>query len=305
MPTPVSSFGSYASTTVSPLDDDRFARVNQLGLAGYALLTQWLVNSRGVLEDVFLFGKDSSFPDAKYQYKGNPLVSRESTLQLINDQGAIGYAYKGIGRYLVENSASTAGFVFARDVSRTESYAYETQPSGSPIGKEVFASQLSAQGARGFQFLGPFGFDPAGVANIFGKVMGSSITYEYVMEAGDFTGIDDMAQRLNAHGARGLVYRGLYAVDNAQTFVQLYEKSSAQLLPIQYRVEVPRSNIEGRDPVAYVDPTFFVFAVSGQANDLGALGYFYLPIASRSRINGQIYAKDIAGGAYKILRLPE
>ena len=287
VPTPIASTAGYAVGTVSFQDADRFAELNRQGQLGYSLLRKLQINSRGVMVDAFVLEKDSSQADARYQYRGGPRTLAEMTLSVVNEQGAAGFAYKGVSRYVVANPADQFGWIFAKDLSKNETYVYETRPSGSPIAKAALVDQLNAQGARGFRYLGIYGFGASPGARMYGKLAGSSVTYAYTVENGDFVDIADMSQRLNAQGARGMLYKGLFAVDDLQTFVQVYEKSSAQVGPVEYRVEPTRET-----PPSLFNPTGFVFTDAAQANDLGALGYFYLPKASNSKTFGKVFAKN-------------
>lgn len=287
VPTPVVSTGSYAYSTVSFQDFDKLAEINRQGQEGFGILRYWQINTRGVSVDAYLFSKESSDTKSRLSSKFIKRPAPAAMLDTMNAQGALGFAYKSTVRYAFDDGADPSGVVFTTDVSGTDTYRYETQPSGSPIARDVFLNQLNVQGARGLKFLGRFAFVADPGVHLYGKPSASTVTYVYAMESGDFLDAADMAQRLNAQGARGWVYKGLFAVDSAQNLVQLYEKSSGQSSAVEYRVETPRAEPESR-----FNPTGFVFAETAQANDLGAMGYFYLPYATGSRVNGRVFVKN-------------
>ncbi|KQM75378.1 hypothetical protein ASE76_05340 [Xylophilus sp. Leaf220] len=297
-PTPIASTGSYREASVG-IPVGPLTYLNSLGSEGFTPVRTWQVNSRGVMADAFMLAKDSARPDARLQFRVVQRPAPEAMLALLNAQGAAGFAYKTVSRYVRDDIGDSSGVFFVADLSRRATYGYETLPAGSPIAKEAFLSQLNAQGARGFRFSGFYGFVSPPGAHLYSKASDSSATYAYTFEAGEFANDADMLQRLNAQGATGLLYRGRFAVDDARTFVQVYEKSSLQAGALEYRVETPR-----QAPAGSLSPLAFVTATVGQANDMGAQGFFYLAQAEGPLVFSSVYVKNAVVGGLPAWDLP-
>lgn len=238
--TPGTVTGQYRLETSPTTANSGVAAMNTLGQQGFGFVSSLATYTTPTgLGDVYV--KDSAHAASKLQYVAlTPATTATAALAQMNQQGALGYLYKGDAGF-----GSGAGMefrsMFVRDTTRTTTYTYERQPATAPMPKGTLLTQLNAQGARGFRFMAMLTTNAGGeYFNLYTKSSAETGTYAYtfVDVASPFGTANGAALKaqLNAKGATGAMFLSAFVVDNFNTGVQIYEKSSVHNTPITYDV---------------------------------------------------------------------
>ena len=136
--------------------------------------------------------------------------------------------------------ASDIRSVYVKDNSRSDQFSYKAV---SPVGvtAQAFSTELNTQGAAGYRYLGPQIDSKGQIFSLYAK-RNDSVTYQYQIislnmpySAADNAGLQKL---LTDKGAQGWFMRGTEGLGSmGSTFVDVYEKSSAQSGAIEYKVE--------------------------------------------------------------------
>lgn len=266
--TPALVTGQYRLAAASTDFAGALAAMNAQGAQGYAFLST-LGASQGTFGDFYV--SDTAHAGARLEYATQPIAaSADAALAQMNAQGAQGFLYKAPMAF---SSGSDLRSLYVRDASRSNTYSYERQPITGAVSRAAFDAQLNAQGARGYRFFGPLmaGSDSF---SLYGKDA-SATTYAYtVRDAGAANGAA-LLQQLNELGAQGFVYVGALLVEGST--VALFEKSSAQNGPVEYRVE--ESSQGSADQLV------------ARLNERAAQGFFFFSDVGLS--DGKIYTLSV------------
>ena len=219
--------------------------VNSMGADGYVFLSSLAGTYTATsveIGDFYL--SDTAHAGRKFSYVNPAAASTMADfVTQLNQQGSSGYMYKSDA---VFGSVSDIRSVYVKDNSRSDQFSYKAV---SPVGvtAAAFAADLNTQGAAGYRYLGPQ-IDSKGVIFSLYAKRNDSVTYQYDVlplstpsPAADSAGLQKL---LTAKGAQGWFMRGTEGLGAlGTTFVDVYEKSSAQSGAIEYLVEPTSSNV--------------------------------------------------------------
>lgn len=215
---------------------------NSMGADGYALFSSLAgsITSTGAeIGDFYL--TDTAHAGRKFSYV-NPAAqpSRIGFLAQLNQQGSSGYMYKSDAVF------SDIRSVYVKDHSRSDQFSYRTV---TPVATtaEAFAVELNGQGAEGYRYLGPQIINNE-LFSLYAK-RNDSVTYTYQVEklasASSAADAAAMRSRLAQKGADGWFIRGTQGLGGDpmnMSYVDVFEKSSAQNGAIEYLVEASSVN---------------------------------------------------------------
>lgn len=257
--------GTYRLQAGASSNAQGLADANRMGAEGYALVTS-LANTVGTsvtIGDYYM--SDTAHTGHKLTYALQPdEATLAGFLDQLNRQGANGYALKS-------SVVSSADFqdvqnLYVKNTSRSDQFSYEALTTDLQT-PQAMADELNRQGSRGFRFIGPM---------IVGSTMftlyvrrSDGVTYQYTVEAESnaYTAADRAGLQavLDAKGAGGWLIRGTEAKGPVQapSFMNIYEKSSAQSGAIEYAVEATSNNASLQD-------------LLGSMNSNAAKGFFWL-----------------------------
>jgi hypothetical protein len=140
--------------------------------------------------------------------------------------------------------------------------------------RTALLAQANAQGARGFQLIGPQFVGPDSI-NLYVKDQNTTFTYEVLDTATTQTAL---ATQLNAQGARG------FRLDNFFTSGNYYIKDNSAALTYQYEL------------LAEVNTSSGFLA---QANGQGARGFYFVFTYSVGGTTVAMYGKDSSNAVYQ------
>lgn len=183
-------------------------------------------------------------------------VTAAAFLALLNAEGANGYRYVMDQSFAGEGNAIKS--LLVKDAETT--YSYEIVAPATTAAE--FVAQANAQGARGFQFAGPYsqGF-------LYRKNNNVSAAYSYFTEPSQPAAAKFLAQA-NAQGANGNRYVMEYAFGSA--FTSVYEKGASgtysfEVLanPVTDDAFLAQLNAQGAKGFRFQTP--YVFSADGTA----------------------------------------
>jgi hypothetical protein len=140
--------------------------------------------------------------------------------------------------------------------------------------RTTLLAQANAQGARGFQLIGPL-FVGADAINLYVKDQNTTFTYEALDAA---TTQAALVAQLNAQGARG------FRVDNFFTSGVYYIKDTAAALTYQYEMLAEASTTSG---------------FLSQANSQGTRGFYFIFTYNIGGTSVSMYGKDSSTAVYQ------
>lgn len=258
---------------------------NSMGADGYVLFSSLAgsITSTGAeIGDFYL--TDTAHAGRKFSYV-NPAAqpSRTAFLAQLNQQGSSGYMYKSDA---VFSDVSDIRSVYVKDHSRSDQFSYRTV---TPVATtaEAFATELNGQGAEGYRYLGPQIINNE-LFSLYAK-RNDSVTYTYQVDklpsASSAADAAAMRTRLAQKGADGWFIRGTQGLGSDplnMSYVDVFEKSSAQNGAIEYLVEASSVND----------------ALTTQLSNMNANaanGFFYFSgIMTADNKTSTIYAKNSA-----------
>lgn len=218
---------------------------NTMGADGFVLLSSLggaMTATEMEMGDFYL--TDTAHAGRKFSYT-NPVAAGTMAdfVAQLNQQGSSGYMYKSDAAF---GDVSEIRSVYVKDNSRTDQFSYKAV---SPVGvtAEAFSAELNAQGAAGYRYLGPQ-IDTKGVIfSLFSK-RNDNVTYQYQVTplntASSAADNASLKKLLAEKGAQGWYMRGVEGLGSmGSTFVDVYEKSSAQSGAIEYLVESSSTSV--------------------------------------------------------------
>ncbi len=258
---------------------------NSMGADGYALFSSLAgsISSTGSeIGDFYL--TDTAHAGRKFSYV-NPAAqpSRTAFLAQLNQQGSSGYMYKSDA---VFGDVGDIRSVYVKDNSRSDQFSYRTV---TPVATtaEAFATELNGQGAEGYRYLGPQIVNNE-LFSLYAK-RNDGVTYTYQVDklGSSFSAADAAAMRtrLAQKGADGWFIRGTQRLGGDplnMSYVDVFEKSSAQNGAIEYLVEASASSDSLTTQLSNM-------------NANAAKGFFYFSgIMTADNKTSTIYAKNSA-----------
>ena len=242
------------------------AALNAMGQLGYGFVSSISPYTQTLpvpIGDLYL--TDTAHTGSKLQYSlVTPATSVAAITTQLNQQGATGAAYKGDVSFGTGQAVEIRS-MYVKDTTKTTTFTYEVKPTTTTQQKATLLAELNAQGARGFQFHSTGVLVPSLAAfNVYVKASAPAATYTYTFVDTTATGPANGAAletQLNAQGANGNALLGTYGVNDLNTFVQIFEKSSLQTTPVTY------------DVVA-VDTSDTLAQITAKANTKAAAGEF-------------------------------
>lgn len=257
---------------------------NSMGADSYVLFGPLVgaISATGAeIGDFYL--TDTAHAGRKFSYV-NPAAqpSRIGFLAQLNQQGSSGYMYKSDA---VFSDISDTRSIYVKDNSRSDQFSYRTVAPATTA--ENFAAELNAQGVEGYRYLGPQMVSNE-MFSLYAK-RNDSVTYSYQVDklSSPSSAADavEMRARLAQKGADGWFIRGTQGLGNdpmSMSYVDVFEKSSAQNGAIEYLVEAASIND----------------ALTTQLSNMNAnaaKGFFYYSgIVTADNKTSTIYVKNIA-----------
>ncbi len=222
-----------ASFQSSPSPSDAgsaLALLNARGTSGYAYVGPFFVG--GANHEIFVKAEQN----VTYLYETAEVPPAvEGVAALLRKQGSAGFVYKGpvlFGASLVKTL-----LLFVKSNAKKTTYSYRTTPW--PSEESIMLTELNANGADGYRYLGDLVPDPAQLTvglRVFVKDDQSTAKLSYSLKPQ----ITDRAKFLSeatAMGSNGAVWKGGYVVGAGTLPIQLrslFEKSSLQVKPVSY-----------------------------------------------------------------------
>jgi len=238
---PVVVTGQYRLESTPATAAGGLSALNAMGQLGYAYVTgvaEYRTTLPVPMGDLYL--TDTAHTGSKLQYSlATPATTVADLGTQLNQQGAAGALYKGELGFGTGLSVEIRS-LFVKDTTKTTTFTYEVKPTTTTQQKATLLAELNAQGARGFRYQSTGVLTPSLAAfNLYVKASAPAATYTYTFVDSTATGPASGAAlktQLNAQGANGNVLLGTYSVNDLNTFVQIYEKSSLQTKPVTYDV---------------------------------------------------------------------
>jgi hypothetical protein len=233
--------GQYRLESTPATAAGGLSALNAMGQLGYAYVTgvaEYRTTLPVPMGDLYL--TDTAHTGSKLQYSlATPATTVADLGTQLNQQGAAGALYKGELGFGTGLSVEIRS-LFVKDTTKTTTFTYEVKPTTTTQQKATLLAELNAQGARGFRYQSTGVLTPSLAAfNLYVKDSAPAATYTYTFVDSTATGPASGAAlktQLNAQGANGNVLLGTYSVNDLNTFVQIYEKSSLQTKPVTYDV---------------------------------------------------------------------
>ena len=231
--------GTYQLKPAVTTHAQMLSDANAMGQNSYVLLSTLsgtITSTSAELGDFYL--TDTAHAGRKFSYI-NPgaATNMNDFVAQLNQQGSSGYMYKSDAIF---PGASDIRSVYVKDNSRSDQFSYKAV---SPVGvtAQAFSTELNTQGAAGYRYLGPQIDSKGQIFSLYAK-RNDSVTYQYQIislnmpySAADNAGLQKL---LTDKGAQGWFMRGTEGLGSmGSTFVDVYEKSSAQSGAIEYKVE--------------------------------------------------------------------
>ncbi|MDR2299991.1 MAG: hypothetical protein LBE30_16805 [Comamonas sp.] len=233
--------GTYQLKAGAETHSQMLADANAMGANGYVLFSSltgaMTATTRPDIGDFYL--SDTAHAGRKFSYV-NPASpgSMSDFLNQLNQQGSSGYMYKSGAAF--PNEGNDFREIYVKDNSRNDQFTYRTV---TPVATtaQTFSAELNAQGQAGYRYLGPQIINGVNFS-LYAK-RNDNVTYEYQVNsinsaspAADNAGLQKL---LTEKGAGGWFMRGVEGLGDAPnfSFVDVYEKSSAQSGAIEYLVE--------------------------------------------------------------------
>lgn len=232
--------GSYRLAATSATAPAAVQQFLQQGASGYAWVSG--VASHETLPQVSeLYLHSSLRQTSTFQYlMDNEPPSLVDLLTLLNQRGAQGYAYKGSTVY-----SAAIYSVFAKDSTKTATYSYEGLGSVNGSLTDLL-SQLNAQGARGFRWLGLYAtaIAPNSFSNLYAKESGGPGTYVYsaISLGTNFAPANGVAltQAIQQGTADGSRYLG--ATVSGTQYAMIFERPAGSTTAPVYTIDAVPAN---------------------------------------------------------------
>ena len=257
--------GTYKLKAAATNHAQMLSDANSMGADGYVFLSSLAGTYTATsveIGDFYL--TDTAHTGRKFSYINPAAASTMADfVTQLNQQGSSGYMYKSDA---VFSNVSDIKSVYVKDNSRSDQFTYRAV---SPVGvtAAAFSAELNAQGAAGYRYLGPQIDSKGTIFSLYAK-RNDSVTYKYdviplssASPAADNAGLQKL---LTDKGSQGWFMRGTEGLGAlGTTFVDVYEKSSAQSGAIEYLVESTSSNVPVQTQLTSM-------------NTNAAKGFFYL-----------------------------
>jgi len=238
---PVTVTGQYRLESSPATAAAGLSALNAMGQLGYGFVSSVAPYTQTLpvpIGDLYL--TDTAHTGSKLQYSlATPATTVSAIATQLNQQGGAGALYKGDVSFGTGLSVDIRS-LFVKDTTKATTFTYEVKPTTTTQQKATMLAELNAQGARGFRYHSTGVLVPSLEAfNVYVKASAPAATYTYTFVDSTATGPADGAAlkaQLNAQGANGNALLGSFSVNDLNTFVQIYEKSSLQTTPITYDV---------------------------------------------------------------------
>jgi uncharacterized protein YfiM (DUF2279 family) len=225
----------YSSQTPASGTVNSLTQLNTQGATGNAFVGPYSLDGTSYFH---LFIKPSN--GATFSYTSITADTSNATpasfVQVLNTQGAQGYAYKGA---LIFPGSATTTLLFVKNNSKTATYSYQFTSVSTLNDEAAYVQDMNTKGSNGFGLLGSFLSDPQNLSTqflLYSKDNTSNATYAYKFKPISFPTRDELLAEVNAEGANGYMWRGGFGIGATPRF--LYEKPSNIPTPVVYSIEL-------------------------------------------------------------------
>lgn len=226
------NFRSYPSTNS---EASALALLNTQGANGYAYIGPFFVG--GSSHETFVKAE----PNATYQYETVEMPAAvDAVMALLQAKGKAGFLYKG--PVLFGGAFDKTSLLFVRSNAKKTTYSYRNTPW--PSEESIMLTELNANGADGYRYLGDLVPDPARLTvgiRLFAKDDQNAAKFGYSLKP-QMTDREQFFAEATAMGQDRAVWKGGYVVGSGTPPMQirsLYEKSSLTTKPVSYSFTSP------------------------------------------------------------------
>ena len=226
---------TFRSNPSANSEASALALFNTQGVNGYAYIGPLFV--AGSSHETFVKAE----PNATYQYETVEMPAGvDALMALLQAKGKAGFLYKG--PMVFGGAFDKTSLLFVRSNAKKTTYSYRNTPW--PSEESIMLTELNANGADGYRYLGDLVPDPARLTvgiRLFAKDDQNAAKFGYSLKP-QMTDREQFLAEATAMGQDKAVWKGGYVVGAGTPPMQirsLYEKSSLTTKPVSFSFTSP------------------------------------------------------------------